>query len=99
MLDQNSALALLQDSLDSLVRSGTIDQPIKIQLTTQLLGPESSLDSMGFVTFITDIEDRLEARLNKECYLVLNEISQFDINSPNLTVDVLARYIVKLACD
>ena len=91
MLDQNSALALLQDSLDSLVRSGTIDQPIKIQLTTQLLGPESSLDSMGFVTFITDIEDRLEARLNKECYLVLNEISQFDINSPNLTVDVLAR--------
>jgi len=99
MLDQNSAFAMLQDSLDSLVRTGTIDQPIKIQPTTQLLGPESSLDSMGFVTFITDIEDRLEAKLNKECYLVLNEISQFDINSPNLTVDVLARYIVKLAGD
>jgi hypothetical protein len=99
MFDQNSAFKMLQESLDSLARSGTIKQPIKIQPTTQLLGPESSLDSLGFVTFVTDIEDRLQSKLDKECYLVLNEIAQFNINSPSLTADVLVRYMVKLATD
>ena len=55
MFDQNSAFSMLQDSLDGLARAGTIDKPIEIQPTTQILGPESSLDSMGFVTFVTDI--------------------------------------------
>ena len=99
MFDQNSAFCMLQESLDSLARSGTIKQPIKIQPTTQLLGPESSFDSLGFVTFVTDIEDRLQSKLDKECYLVLNEIAQFNVNSPSLTADVLARYMVKLATD
>jgi acyl carrier protein len=99
MFDQNSAFSMLQESLDSLARSGTIKQPIKIQPTTQLLGPESSLDSLGFVTFVTDIEDRMQLKLDKECYLVLNEIAQFNVNSPSLTADVLTRYMVKLAAD
>ncbi len=99
MFDQNSAFKMLQESIDSLVRTGTIRQSFKIEPTTQLLGPESSFDSLGFVTFITDIEDRMQLELDKECYLVLNEIAQFDINSPNLTADVLARYMVKLAAD
>ena len=99
MYDQNSAFSMLQESLDSLARSGTINHIIKIQPTTQFLGSESMLDSMGFVTFITDIEDRMHAMLGKECYLVLNEIAQFNVNSPSLTAEVLARYIVKLAAD
>lgn len=99
MFDQNSAFSMLQESLDSLARTGTINKPIKIQPTTQLLGPESSLDSLGFVTFITDIEDRMQLKLDKECYLVLNEIAQFNVNSPSLTADVLTRYMVKLAAD
>jgi acyl carrier protein len=99
MFDQNSAFNMLQESLDSLTRAGTIKNTIKIQPTTQLLGPESSLDSLGFVTFITDIEDRMQLELGKDCYLVLNDIAQFNVNSPSLTVDVLTRYMVKLAAD
>jgi hypothetical protein len=99
MFDQNSAYSMLQESLDSLARTGTINKLIKIQPTTQLLGSESSLDSLGFVTFITDIEDRMQLKLDKECYLVLNEIAQFNVNSPSLTADVLTRYMVKLAAD
>lgn len=99
MFDYNSAFSMLQDSLDSLARAGTIDRSSKIQPTTQFLGPESLLDSMGFVTFITDIEDRMQLKLDKECYLVINEIAEFNVNSPSLTADVLARYMVKLAVE
>jgi hypothetical protein len=97
MIEVTSAFTLLQDSLDSLFRSGTLPQPIKLETNTVILGSGSNLDSMGFVTFITDVEDRLQQKLDKECYLVLNEIAQFNINSPNLTADALARYLVKLA--
>ena len=99
MFDHNSAFNMLQESLDSLARTGTIEQTIKIQPLTQFLGPESELDSMGFVTFITDIEDRMQLKLDKECYLVINEIAQFNVNSPSLTADILARYMVKLAAE
>lgn len=99
MFDHNSAFSMLQESLDSLARAGTIEQSIKIQPLTQFLGPESELDSMGFVTFITDIEDRMQLKLDKECYLVINEIAQFNVNSPSLTADILARYMVKLAAE
>jgi hypothetical protein len=99
MFELNSAIAMIQASLDSLARTGTIPQPIKLTPTTQLLGPDASLDSLGFVTFITDVEDRMQARLDKECYIVINEIAQFNVNSPSLTTDVLARYMVKLASD
>ena len=99
MFDQKSAFHLLQESLDSLSRSGTIQQSIKLKPETQLLGPESALDSIGFVTFVTDIEDRLQRTTEKECYLVLNEIAQFNVNSPSLTADVLTRYMVQLASE
>ncbi len=97
MFNNDAAMVLLQNSVDSLFRSGSISEPLKLTNETQLLGPESVFDSIGFVTFITDIEDRMQNAIGKECYLVLNEIAQFDVSSPNLTVDVLIRYLVNLA--
>jgi hypothetical protein len=63
----------------------------------QLLGPDSLLDSIGFVTFVTDVEDRMQDQLGKECYFVLNDIGQFNVNNPILTAEVFASYMVKLA--
>lgn len=96
MLSQSDALNLIRDSLDSLERSGSLEQKIHVQEQTVLLGSGSSLDSLGFVTFITDLEDRLQQETQQEHYLVLTEISQFNINSPSLTVGALANYIVQL---
>jgi hypothetical protein len=99
MLDQNSAIEMMQECLDSLARSGTINHAVKLKPEAELLGPNALLDSIGFVTFVTDLEDRLQAKFNKECYLVLNEIADFNVNSPSLTIDTLARYILKLGND
>ena len=99
MLDQNSAIEIMKESIDSLARSGTIKNLIELSPLTQLLGPNSPLDSLGFVTFVTDLEDRMQVKLNRECYLSFNEIIEFNVNSPSLTVDILAQYLVKLAAD
>jgi hypothetical protein len=99
MFDKNSAFIMLQDSLDSLARAGTIKESITLTEAMQLLGPDSLLDSIGFVTFVTDLEDRIQEKLGKECYFVLNDIAQFNINNPILTAEVFASYMVKLAKD
>ncbi len=99
MFDRNSALETMQECLDSLTRSGTISNSIILKPDIELLGSNAVLDSIGFVTFITDLEDRLQDKLNKEIYLVLNEIADFNVNNPSLTMDILAHYIVKLAND
>jgi hypothetical protein len=98
MFTQEDALQLIQDSMDSLIRSGTIEtEKVKVTHETVLLGEGALLDSIGFVTFVTDMEDRMEEKTGHECYLVLNEIGEFNINSPSLKAEVLSRYLVKLA--
>ena len=98
MFTQEDALQLIQDSMDSLIRSGTIETgKVKVTHETVLLGEGALLDSIGFVTFVTDMEDRMEEKTGHECYLVLNEIGEFNINSPSLKAEVLSRYLVKLA--
>jgi hypothetical protein len=61
------------------------------------LGIGSPLDSIGFVAFVTELEERIIEETKKDVYLVLNEINEFNINKPQLTVDALAQYLVKLS--
>lgn len=96
MIDKTAAVRLIEESLDSLARSGLLDAKISVSAETVLLGSGSELDSMGFVTFFTDLEDRIQQRTHQEHYLVLNEIAQFNIDRPELTVDALAQYIERL---
>ncbi len=96
LLSNEDVLKLIQESVESLVRSETIDGPIELNVDTVLMGADAVMNSIGFVTFVTDVEDRILEKTGTEYYLVLNEISEFSIDTPNLTVDVLAQYIVQL---
>ncbi len=97
MITRTEASKIIGDSIASLVRSGTLPTLEEIKGGTVLLGRDSSFDSLGFITLVTELEDRLEKRLGKETYLVLDEINEFNINNPALTVDVLSQYIEKLS--
>ena len=98
MIDKQKAIALIQDSLDSLNRSGTIKNAIAVNGETVLMGSaDSGLDSLGFVTFIMDLEDRLMTAVGADCAIVLTDIQGFDINSPTLTASILADHVVGLA--
>lgn len=95
-MDIKRALQLMQDSFDSMQRSGMMKEIITVTSDTVILGSGSPLDSLEFVTFISDLEERLCVELDKEVYLVLNEIGEFNINNPFLSAGTIARYIEKI---
>lgn len=95
MISYEDAIQLIQESYDSMYRSGMINTKVTITDDTQILGNSPVLDSLGFVTLFTDLEDRIERKTNKEIYLVLDEIIDFDINSPYLSARMITNYIVE----
>jgi hypothetical protein len=90
------AFQLVQESLDSMHRTGLISQAVAAQEDTVLLGPGSPLDSIGFVTFITELEDRVSRESGRELYLVLKDLHEGNAKNKDLSVGIMARYLVKL---
>lgn len=95
-MDITKALQLMQDSLDSIQRSGMLEEAITVTPETIILGTGSSLDSLGFVTFISDLEERVSAETGTEHYLILTEIHEANADQAFLSAGVLAEYIEKL---
>jgi hypothetical protein len=91
------AFQLVQEALDSLQRVGLLREAVVAQPETVLLGAGSPLDSIGFVTFITEMEDRMSREAQRELYLVLKDIHEFNADSPYLSAGTLARYIAKIS--
>ena len=94
MITYKDSIQLIQDSFDGLQRGGMIQEKITVDGNTCLLGDNSVLDSIGFVTLFSEIEDRIIQKIDEEVYLVLDEIGEFDINAPFLSAEILAKYIV-----
>lgn len=91
------AIQLIQSSISSLRRSGLIDDDVVVADETVLLGTSSSLDSMAFVAFVTDLEDRLQRETGRDLSLVLGSIHDFNTGAAALRAGALAEYVVKLA--
>ncbi len=97
MLSQEKAMTMIEDSIAGLRRAGLLGADLAVDGGLVLLGTGSPLDSIAFVTFITDLEDRLNGETGKDLYLVLTDIHEFNTDNARLTVETLARYLVKLA--
>lgn len=92
-MTREEAYQMIFDSVQSLIESDAINQIENFEKSSIILGNGSELDSISFITFITDIEDRIQEKTNKEVYLVLSEVDNFNINNPTLTAEGLANYI------
>jgi acyl carrier protein len=90
-------LKLLRESVESLRRSGIIEVELDVEPDTVLLGTGSSLDSMGFVTFVTDVEERLNRETGKDLYIVLTELEERYPGASSLTAAMFADYLIALA--
>ena len=93
MITKENAYKLIADCIDSLIRSDSMEPIENYNMDTIILGSGSVMDSISFVTFITEVEDSIQSETGEEFYLVLNEIDAFNINNPNLTLGSLAEYI------
>ena len=100
MFGAERALELIKETVESLIRSGVIETAFEVANTTVLLGMGSQLDSLGFVTFITDLEERLiDETGNDDLYFTLDDIEGFNMDNPNLTVGIFVDYMTCLTKD
>ena len=95
-MNSTKALQLMQDSFDSMQRSGMIEETMTVQADSVILGTGSTLDSLGFVTFISDLEERVSAETGEEQYLILSDIHEANADQSSLCAGALASYIEKI---
>lgn len=86
-------LDLMAEAVAGLHRSGIISEDFPVAADTVLLGEGSRLDSMGFVTFIADIEDRLSSECDRDIAVVIFDIGNLNQNDPRITAGMLAQYL------
>ena len=96
-MTEDRALQLIAESLDTLKKEGMLAKDVVLTRESILLGMGSPLDSIGFVAFITDLEEKIFEETKQDLYLVLNEITEFNVSKPFLSSNVLAKYIVKIS--
>lgn len=96
-LSRGDVLAVIESAFQALADAELVENP-KVDESTVLLGPETQLDSIAFVTFMVEVEDRLHALGDSDAApetLAINEIHAFNPDKSRLTVRVLADYILR----
>jgi acyl carrier protein len=97
LITHERSVALIQESIHSLRRAGLLEHDLVVDEGTVLLGMGSELDSIAFVTLISDLEDRLSRETDRDQFLVLDDLHDFNADQPSLTVRTLAPYLVEIA--
>ena len=86
---------LIQKTLEVLNAERAAGEQIEVNEDTPLLGGDSQLDSLAFVAFIADLEDRLQASADRE-YVLVGELDSAE-NHPFRSVATLAEHIVGMS--
>ena len=95
-MTRNDAVKMMSEVLEGLRRSEMAEAGVPLDESTVLIGPGSVLDSVGFVTFVAEMEDRLNTDRAEPIELILTDIWEFKSENPSLTAGILADYCARL---
>jgi len=97
-MDRAAIIGIIQQSFEGLVKANLIPERDRIAINenTILFGGDSPLDSLSFVTLVSDVEDRMNMHSTNDLAIDLTEIDNFSVEEPNLTVAKLADFLVDL---
>lgn len=93
MISSEQALDLVAKSIQELTESGIIENPVDFSPEIVLLGQDAVLDSIGLITLLSDLEEKVSTLSGAEKFLMLNEIHDFNDDKQALTAQTLAEYI------
>ncbi len=96
MESQPNINEILSSALEKLVKEKMLPENIQFLDDTQLLGPCSLIDSIGFVTLITSIEDSLSDSCDRPIYLLVDEIPGVNVDMPILTLAMMREHLASL---
>ncbi len=94
-LKRANVLDLIQQCLEGLNAERQGDDPIPIGEDTPLLGGASQLDSLAFVAFVADLEERLQASTGRD-FVLVGELDASE-NHPFRDVSALTDRIVEMS--
>ncbi len=95
-LERHAVLSVIENVLDNLSNANMLEGEINFTEDLALLGPNSPLDSLAFISFLTQLEEKLSVESKEDIYIVLSEISGFDISKNRLQVRELSEHIMKM---
>ena len=96
MIDRNVAYEIVIESLNEVFIQAGTPAPEVITEQTVLVGADAVLDSLGVVSLIVEIEQRLEASQGISVTLA-NDKAMSQRNSPFRTVGVITDHVIEMA--
>lgn len=97
-LTRHAVVETILSALHDLLEANTEGELPTLDETTRLIGRSAVLDSMGLVTLIVEVEQRLEADYDLVVVLA-DDRAMSQTRSPFLSVGALAEYVVQLAAE
>jgi hypothetical protein len=95
-ISRSEALAAIHSSVETINAERPPTEQIPVSDDTALLGRGSQLDSMAFVAFVADLEERLRRATGQELVLV-SELISSDAHKPFRSISALADHIIVMA--
>jgi acyl carrier protein len=96
MIDRKDAYKIVNESLQEVFIQAGNPVPDNITEDSVLVGSEAILDSLGVVSLIVEIEQRLES-LHGISVILANDKAMSQRNSPFRTVGVLTVHVLEMA--
>jgi acyl carrier protein len=98
MIERNVAYDIVVASLQEVFAQSGLPAPETVTDETVLVGKDAVLDSLGVVSLVVEIEQRLEAAHGVSVTLA-NDKAMSQKNSPFRTVAVLTDHLVAMAAE
>lgn len=96
MITEQKVRQIIHESLQKIFDSKMVPKEFPINDETSLIGMGANLDSVAFVVFATDFEERIEEEIGKEFILRLQVIHDLNEAKNALIVGDMARLVTKL---
>jgi len=97
-IDRTAALEIVKASLQEVFVQNAMPAPDAVSEDTVLVGKDAVLDSLGVVSLIVEVEQRVEAEHNVSVTLA-NDKAMSQRNSPFRTVGVLTDHVVAMVAE
>lgn len=96
-MEYQAILSMVGDTLDRLHKSNVIKDKIICTEDTVLIGKGAELDSLAFVTFISDMEEQVSNETGNEIFFDLDKIADFNAANPFISVHDFSNYVASLS--
>ncbi len=87
---------IICNSLKKVINSGIVPKKFAINDDTALIGMGGNLDSVAFVVFATEVEERIEEEIGREFILKLQEIHDLNEDKNALIISDMYRLVTKI---